>query len=548
MRTTVGGRARSGRIGVVRILFFSSALLVVAAAVAVLFLRRARDSSFSSSADIKQVLSRLDAAPAGRNGAAEAWELTDRAAAFVAAKGLGVESELAVLKRRRALARSYPDEYAVPYLLAATFSAERFPHADLVAAAVVDAALLRPGESASAALKAYAPRLDSSSFGALKTLAYARLGETAEPSTVLPSSALLAASAAYVPVRPEAAALLAVDAAIAALLSDNALEARTIARDRLSLHDGLSPSVILFLAELSYDFGDRNEASSFFSRLSGAEYALRRADSAYLAADGATAREAWLQAIGGTGTKLALYNLASVSADAAEALSYARRLRSYAADFSPGVILYSRLAADDPAGFSSLASAAAASRDSLVDLELIRVEARREGYERTMARLWLLMNEHPRSEPLARWASWFAASRGRLPEAMRIVRAYGSENGNPPWTEFYAGLDGALSGRHDEAEKSFERAAAESGDWRLAADTAALYESRRNPREALRRYEIAASLCPAGPDAAEIQLRISRLLSAMGRSADARRVLEYALDQDPGNRRVRTELKRLDGR
>jgi tetratricopeptide (TPR) repeat protein len=128
-----------------------------------------------------------------------------------------------------------------------------------------------------------------------------------------------------------------------------------------------------------------------------------------------------------------------------------------------------------------------------------------------------------------------------------MARSFGKEAGVAPWSFFYEGLEKAREGKLDDAEKAFESAAAESGDWRLAANIAALYEAERKAGEALRRYEVAASLCASNADAAEIQLRIARLQKVLGRDTDARRTLEYALSKDPGNRRVRMELKRLNG-
>ena len=545
MRTTVGGRTRNGRIGVVRILLFVLAFLAVAVAGVALFLRYSGDT-YHSGIDIRDFLRRVDSVLPERERAAEAWALADRASSFVARKGLGVESELAVLKRRRSIARSSPAEYAGLYFEAALTSAERFPHAGAISAVVVDAALPLRETKALAALRSHSPRLDAVLFGALKALALARLGDTASPSSAVPLDAILAAADAYSAALPEAASLLAVDAVIVSLLSGNALEARAVAQGRLSDPDGLSPSALRFLAEFVYDFGDPNESAALFSRLP-AGYSLRRADAAHLAGDTRTAREAWFQAAAGPAARLALYNLASTSLDPAEAFSYARRLHSLSADFAPGVILYARLAGEH-IGLQTLSTASELGSDVLIDLELVRLGAPRVGLDRSLALLWLLMNEDPRSKPLARWAAWYAASNGRIGEALRFVQVHRNEGLAAPWIDFYSGIEAALSGDLGEAEKAFERAAAESGDWRLAADTGVLYESLRNPREALRRYEIAASLGPAGADAAEIQLRIARLLVNLGRRADARRVLEYALDRDPGNRRARTELKRLDGR
>jgi tetratricopeptide (TPR) repeat protein len=536
VRTTIAGSRAAGRVGVVRILLIALATLVVAAAGVFFLLRHARGSGDAT--DFSVLLDRIDDSLADPDRAIQTESMIEQAESFVRSRGLGVESELSVLKRRRDLAYLLPS-YADSYLEGALGCSARFPHSDLAAATVAEAALGMPGPQAEAVLREHLARLDGVAFGALRTFAEARLGSLSRPVSLLSPEPLLAAADAYA---DHDAALLAVDAALSALLSGDALTARGIARDRLARPDELPERALRFHAELSFDFGDRRDAAALFSRLPGVEAVLLRADSFHLSGDAASAKEAWLSAAV-EGNRIALYNLASASADPAEALAYARRLRSAAPDFPEGAVLFSRLASPEEAD-----AALSEADDALTELELIRREAPRLGVDRTLARLWLLANAETGSEETARWGAWYAASNGRLQEAVRLVRSYEKENGPSPWGEFYLGLDAARSGRIDEAEAAFEKAAVESGDWHLAANTAVLSESRRDTREALRRYEIAVSLCAPGPQSADLQLRISRLLTVLGRSADARRVLEYALDQDPGNRRVRAELKRLDGR
>jgi hypothetical protein len=242
------------------------------------------------------------------------------------------------------------------------------------------------------------------------------------------------------------------------------------------------------------------------------------------------AKEAWLSAAV-EGNRIAWYNLASVSADPAEALAYARRLRSAAPDFPEGAVLFSRLASPEEAD-----AALSEADDALTELELIRREAPRLGVDRTLARLWLLANAETGSEETARWGAWYAAPTAaqeasvwsaRMRKKTDLPRGASSTSDlTPPF------------GRIDEAEAAFEKAAVESGDWHLAANTAVLSESRRDTREAF-----AATRSPfalrSGPQSADLQLRISRLLTVLGRSAEPAGCWKYALDQDPGNRRVR---------
>jgi len=494
--------------------------------------------------DIPKTLPRIDALLSDPSRYADAALLLDKAEVSLRANGLGVESDLSLLKRRRVLARLKPGVYGAAYLKAALAASERFSNLEVTAVVVVDAALMsvesRP-ETATT-LKNYAVRLSPDSFGALKTLCFTRLGELSAPSSRLSPASFLAAADAYVGHRPEVAAELTVNAAIAAFLSDDTLLGRTIIRDRLSRLDDLSPAVLRFLAEASYDFGDPLEAASLFSRIAGDENIIRRADALYLAGMTAEARGVWSSAAAGKNAGFALYNLASLSSTSEEALSFARRLYSASPDFAPGVVLYSRLSGEAE-GRAILSSAAEKTKDVCIDLEAVRIDAPRVGIARTQARLWLLMNKEPAFEAAARWAAWYFATNGLSDESKRVAHAYREVVGSAQWTDFHVALNAARAGKLEEAEKAFERAAS-SGDWRPVANSAVVYEARRSPGEALKRYRIALSLQPDKSAAAEIHFRIARLLKSIGRELEARRSLEYSQSLDPGNRRVRIELKK----
>jgi hypothetical protein len=68
--------------------------------------------------------------------------MIDQAESFVRSRGLGVESELSVLKRRRDLAYLLPS-FADSYLEGALGCSARFPHSDLAAARCGEAAWMR---------------------------------------------------------------------------------------------------------------------------------------------------------------------------------------------------------------------------------------------------------------------------------------------------------------------------------------------------------------------------------------------------------------------
>ena len=112
---------------------------------------------------------------------------------------------------------------------------------------------------------------------------------------------------------------------------------------------------------------------------------------------------------------------------------------------------------------------------------------------------------------------------------------------------WYAALEDALAGRLDDAEARLETVSAERGDWRIAANLAAVSLSRRRYEAALSLFSAAAKLCPRGPDASDLFVRIAAIQLIRGNDADARRSLQRALDLDGTNRKARTELKKLGG-
>ena len=536
-----GGRVSSRSFGAVRVILIALSLAAIAVVAGLLFFRYLKPGF---SGDASSLLVSADSALSDPSRTEAAASLLDKAAAAVAAKGGGVESELAVLKRRRTLARLQPAIYGIPYMKAAVAAAERLPNAEELAAVVVDAALAAGVKKPEIleTLRKYASRLGVDRFGALKTAAYIRMDALAAPSSSIPASALLAAADVYAAKTPDIAADLAVDAAISALLSGDTLTARTVVRDRLSRPDDLSPAIVRFLAEFFYDFGDARESAALFSRLAGEDNTLRRADASYLAGDADSARSSWQSASSGKKASVALYNLASSAKNVDETRAYLNRLRASAPDFAPAIILYSRLAGEKER--QAALSAAASSKDVRVELEAARIDAPRVGIARTEARLWLITNRDPKSETAARWAAWYMASNGAVDEANRAALSYRQASGDASWVYFYTALAAARGGRVDEAEKAFEKAASVGGDWRLAANLAVLSEARQNPAEALKRYEIAVSLHPSRVESAELLLRTARIMKELGRETEARRSLEYALSLDPENRRVRSELRK----
>ena len=85
-------------------------------------------------------------------------------------------------------------------------------------------------------------------------------------------------------------------------------------------------------------------------------------------------------------------------------------------------------------------------------------------------------------------------------------------------------------------------------DWRIAANLGRIQESRRAISSALEYYQSAAAQVRDKPSAAQVQMRLSRCLEALGRSDESRRALEQARELDPGNINIRREYARVFSR
>jgi tetratricopeptide (TPR) repeat protein len=110
-------------------------------------------------------------------------------------------------------------------------------------------------------------------------------------------------------------------------------------------------------------------------------------------------------------------------------------------------------------------------------------------------------------------------------------------------------------GKTDEGERLFKEVVQGnlSPDWRISANLGRIYESRRSISTALEYYESAAALVLENKfpldkvSAAEVQMRLSRCLEALGRTEESRQAVEYAYELDPENINIRRELRRVGG-
>ncbi|OHE62465.1 MAG: hypothetical protein A2Y36_09680 [Treponema sp. GWA1_62_8] len=112
------------------------------------------------------------------------------------------------------------------------------------------------------------------------------------------------------------------------------------------------------------------------------------------------------------------------------------------------------------------------------------------------------------------------------------------------WIDFHEALAAARSSRTSEARELLERAGNGQTAWHQVADLGVVEEFARSPRKALEAYGIAAALAAEDEDKSALRVNMARCLSALGKDAEARLALEYAISLDPGNLRARTELRK----
>ncbi|MDR0584021.1 MAG: hypothetical protein LBG57_06720 [Treponema sp.] len=504
-------------------------------------------------------------------------------------KAGAVESRLSILKRRRRLAL-LNSRYVPAYRQSVRRARQDFPYSEplalLAAAAIIQDTAIGPEQEEE--LRACLPLFSDIRFDTFRLSLHVLLGDLKNPETAMNSLPAALSSAglngSFYTSEKEA---LAADLAMLKLLKADPAGAAAEIQGLLAASSG---EFLRFAAEYYYDFGDILRSAELFSRLNDEAALLRQADALWLGGYAAGARNIWSLLAssaldGGEGRGRAdagavsrsLYNLALSAENPDEAAALLERLvvlpsgageegypgREY------GLIWYSRFLDARRA----VALLDAAGTGALLELEILKRRMELEETGRLTAETWLLLGRYPEEERLYRWGAWFFDSRRNYGETAILLKAAGRHQFTGDW----AGLHGALqlfrAGNPDGAEDVLIPLLERSADWPAAANLGRLLEARRAPARALEYYEIAAGLLgneifgieASGPEkaavrfrdkadealrretASRIQFRIAQCLKTLGRTGESRRVLEYALDLNPGNLSARLELSRLDG-
>jgi tetratricopeptide (TPR) repeat protein len=515
-------------------------------------------------------------------------------------KALDTENHLSVLKRRRALAETGAAAAIVSYAEGADRAGKRYPYSGQIAALRAESIILRwasiesgiPQESgiSSTAESAVAEQEKIAELTAIMrgldelALAFSVYsGAMGDPATarLLPAELfpLLCMAA-----EGEERERYLVNAAIRSLLGGDIQEALSQV-NALFNQAPLRDQTYLFGAEFFYDHGDFVRSAELFSHFTDDWGIARQADALWLAGFAESAGTLWkiagVDGRPGDARSRSLYNLASVSPLPDEQWRWLEMLFQDDLPYEPGrvfaLIRFSRLAPTDRA----LAILEKTDRsEGLFDLELLRRKSEGRSVNKTVAETWALVNNHPNDPRLYQWAAWYFDFQRRYGETALLLTQAERSGVKEPWIDLHKAFALARENKLPEAEKLLH-AVTEQGEygrfWQIPADLALILDLRRKPREALELYEIAAGLqadtvnrlrseqavssrasSPRAPslraavpeleDAARIQTHIARCLRSLGREAESRRVLDYALDLDPENLDAALEKRRLDNR
>ena len=467
-----------------------------------------------------------------------------------------VEEQLSVLKRRRALAlldRNYIDSYEK----AAKEAALNFVHSAPIAAVAAEAVVLGGDSKGDAQLKIYAERMTQSRFDMLKLSLYALSGDLESP-----------AKAAALPDFPD---LLSLDLSSLpdqtqmALYTDEfllmAMKGGSEASFRLNnLLNKPTPEITRMGAEYFYDHQNPLRAAELFSRSGGERDFARAADAFALAGEIPGARNIWLALSSPGGEEIPLqtrlrffYNLSSSSTDILEKESWLEKLFSelLSSRDSPdslgtySAIRYSRLLDTE----RSIAVLDDMKGNPLADLEFLRLMQPDWPPTRAAAEVWILLGRHSENEDLYEWAAWYFERQKLYPEIERLLKEAARKGMGGPWLSLHSSYALIRAGKTADAEKILLDASANAG-WMFYANLGRIQESRRAISSALEYYTNAASLTGSRdrPQAALLQMRISRCHEALGNSAESRRAMEAAYELDPDNINIRRELRNLEGR
>ncbi|MDR1429952.1 MAG: tetratricopeptide repeat protein [Spirochaetaceae bacterium] len=476
-------------------------------------------------------------------------------------KALGVDSRLSVLKRRRILARQYP-EFTEQYRDAALRAQEDFPYSEPLALAAAESLLLeseargtQDDEALKTRLGALAGTLPADSH-ALAVLALRVLaGECADirSAAAIPDAERLFDIAAAETGGTERG-LLTVNSVLLRIRGGNIPGAMARLEALLNAGDN-SEETLKTTAALIYDYGDPLRAAALLAPFTDPESIAKEADALYLGGSVDGAKNLWKLLLSpGDDVPLrirerALYNLGVLETDTRAARSYLEELLMLNPGSVNGIMRYSRLlpAPEAIALLEGIASIQDGDAEFPLRLETLKRKRDLVQPARLAAETWLLINAYPQEPAAYEWGAFYFDLQRLYDETAILFRNAGFNNIESPPLSLHKALLLILNGSMESGEEQLLGLAKASPDWRIYANLGRVREARRGPQEALSYYEAALSAA-SGPGTAErarLELRTARINLALGKNQEARKALERAGEIDPDNLSVQVEIHHL---
>lgn len=511
-----------------------------------------------------RILRQYDNSAVNFTGSPEEYKILSPELDRLEKRAIGVETLLSVLKRRRAIAQSFP-QYTDDYNSAVNRAVKIYPLSQPLAAVAAASRINETGVRAEEDIRGFLELITDSSYNTLRLSSYILLGdlETPAKANTLPLELF---SDGSLSVSLDFAILKVLRGDLRGAMSDiqtylNSGNNRTDNTEASIAETGPYDSMFVrFAAEYHYDFGDLSRSAELFSLLEDDASLLRQADALYLAGFTESARSLWT-ILAGNMNGNSLYNLAATSQSQEESLAWLERMLrtiffpdydteqggNLARSVEFGLIRYSRFYDYNRA--SALLENAPGYKpvnNPFIDLEIIKRRSALQEPGRQAAETWLLLDRHLDNEYLYQWAAWLFFLQRYYGEAEILLKRNEVRNNSWAWTDVYRAVQFMRDGSLDKAESILRNIKAQSADWSVSANLGRILEAQLYTAKALEQYELTAAKLLLEPSnnktASKVQYRIARCLSALGRGYETPRVLEYALDLDPENHTARLEL------
>ncbi|MDR0909613.1 MAG: hypothetical protein LBM77_07585 [Spirochaetaceae bacterium] len=480
-------------------------------------------------------------------------------------EALGVEELLSVLKRRRALLEDESSPAAIrQYKEAVDRSCNKYPYSQTLAITAIEAYTVYAISNADfQKALSYLSVIDSTEYPALYQAAHILAGTLNTPDTAFSRTG---GADVFDGLNQVLLDLIEGDSS-GALMKIRALQVDAARLDPANTDSAYKDKLNKLEAEILYDYGDPTTAAEYFSKVNSGTSISRQADSLALAGRLQAAKTFWSMLSNPNSTDTAadsklisnsLYNLAATETDGVTKAANLEKLLSRDPGNVYGLILYTRMQGPERA-LAILTGIEDIEGQPLLALELLRRRQSELSIDQMVAQTWLLINRHPGDENIYRWAAWYFSFQRRFDELNKLL-------GQAKTLSMELDADGAIllpyyesvyalsQGRIDDSEKILQNLVQnmkESSPYKpqVYAGLGLTLEKKQSYLAALDNYtkalDVAVSENPLN-NKMLVKLNVSsaRCLRVLGRTTEARALLETAATLAPLDPQVRLELDR----